>query len=53
MKTKAGYIMNKRYLLISAVCVLLCCSNLFAENIDPYENGSQHAYGRKRRLGEF
>ena len=37
--------MNKRYLLISAVCVLLCCSNLFAENIDPYEDGSQYAYG--------
>ena len=45
MKTKAGYTMNKRYLLISAVCVLLCCSNLFAENIDPYEDGSQYAYG--------
>ncbi len=37
--------MNKRYLLISAVWVLLCCGNLLAENIDPYENGSQYAWG--------
>lgn len=37
--------MNKRYLLISAVWVLLCCGNLFAENIDPYNDDSQYAYG--------
>jgi len=24
---------------------ILCCDNLYAENIDPYEEGSQYAYG--------
>ena len=28
-----------------AIWVLLCCVNLPAENIDPYEDGSQYAYG--------
>ncbi len=37
--------MNKRYLIILAVLVLLFCVNLHAENIDPYEDGSQYAYG--------
>ncbi len=37
--------MNKRYLLISAVWVLLCCVNLHAENIDPNNDDSQFAYG--------
>ena len=25
--------------------VLLCCGSLYAENIDPYNDGSQYAYG--------
>ena len=37
--------MNKRYLIIIAVWLLLCCVNLHAENIDPYEDGSQYAHG--------
>ena len=36
--------MNKRYLTIIAVFVL-CCVSLHAENIDPYQDGSQYAYG--------
>ena len=28
-----------------AICLLLCCGGLYAENIDPYEDGSQYAYG--------
>lgn len=27
------------------LCFLLCCVNLYAENIDPYNNDSQYAYG--------
>lgn len=48
MKRKAGYTMNKRYIFgasILAVCLILCSGNLCAENIDPYEDGSQYAYG--------
>ena len=40
--------MNKRYIFgasILAVCLILCSGNLCAENIDPYEDGSQYAYG--------
>lgn len=37
--------MNKRYSVITAVWFLLCCVGLQAENIDPYEDGSQYAYG--------
>ena len=40
--------MNKRYILgasILTVCLLVCCGNLCAENIDPNEDGSQYAYG--------
>ncbi len=36
--------MNKRCLVIMVVLVL-CCVTLHAENIDPYEDGSQYAYG--------
>jgi len=37
--------MNKRYSIIMAVWILLCCVNLHAENIDPDEDGSQYGYG--------
>jgi hypothetical protein len=37
--------MNRGILEVIAVCVLLCCSNLPAENIDPYRDDSQYAYG--------
>ncbi len=40
--------MNMKYLFGPAFLVgfLICCSvNLYAENIDPYEDGSQYAYG--------
>jgi hypothetical protein len=40
--------MNKRYrfgVSLLAVCLVLCSGNLFAENIDPNEDGSQYAYG--------
>ncbi len=37
--------MNKRYLIIPGLCLLLCCVNLHAENIDPNEDGSQYAWG--------
>ena len=40
--------MNKRYIFeasILSVCLILCSGNLCAENIDPYEDGSQYAYG--------
>jgi len=40
--------MNKRCIFrasILAVCFVLCSGNLCAENIDPYEDGSQYAYG--------
>ena len=45
MKIKTGRTMNKRYLLISAVWILLCCVNIHAENIDPNNDDSQFAYG--------
>jgi hypothetical protein len=32
-------------LSILAICLLLCCGDLYAENIDPYEDGSQYAHG--------
>ena len=32
-------------LSILAICLLVCCGDLCAENIDPYEDGSQNAYG--------
>ena len=31
--------------IILVLCFLLCCGNLCAENIDPYEDDSQYAYG--------
>lgn len=31
--------------VISIICLLMFCISLQAENIDPYENGSQYAYG--------
>ena len=37
--------MNKRYLIIIAVWVVLCSVNLYAENIDPYNDDSQYTYG--------
>ena len=36
--------MNKRYLRVLAILVLLCV-NLHAENIDPYDDDMQYAYG--------
>jgi len=39
---------NKEYIFgasILAICLLLCCGNLCAENIDPNEDDSQYAYG--------
>ena len=36
-----------------AIWVLLCCVNLPAENIDPYEDGSQYAYGENAGWGEL
>ena len=37
--------MNKINITILFVCVLLCCANSNAENIDPYNDGSQYTYG--------
>ncbi len=37
--------MNKRYLIIMAVCLLLCCGDLYAENIDPNNDDMQYAWG--------
>ena len=37
--------MNKRHSIIAAVWIFLCCVGLWAENIDPHEDGSQYAYG--------
>jgi len=37
--------MNKGYLIITVVWILLCCIGLQAENIDPDEDGSQYGYG--------
>ncbi|MHC4742813.1 MAG: hypothetical protein ACYS8Z_12925 [Planctomycetota bacterium] len=37
--------MNKNS-IITAVLILLYCANMHAENIDPYENDSQYAYGQ-------
>ena len=37
--------MNKRCSTILAVLVLLCCVNLYAENIDPHESDMQYAWG--------
>ncbi|MHC4646181.1 MAG: hypothetical protein ACYTBJ_11810 [Planctomycetota bacterium] len=40
--------MNKRCIFgasILAVCLILCSGNLCAENIDPYDDDSQYAYG--------
>ena len=31
--------------IVSVICFLLCHGNLYAENIDPYQNSSQYAYG--------
>jgi hypothetical protein len=48
MKRKAGFTMNKRCIFgasILAVWIILWSSNLYAENIDPYEDGSKYAYG--------
>ena len=40
--------MNMKYLLSPIFLVgflIFCCVNLYAENIDPYDDGSQYAYG--------
>ncbi len=40
--------MKTRYLYgtaLAAGLLVFCCLNLFAENIDPYNDGSQYAYG--------
>ena len=31
--------------IVSVLCFLLYCGNLWAENIDPYQDGSQYAWG--------
>ena len=40
--------MNKRHIFGASVlagCLVLCFGNLYAENIDPDDDGSQYAYG--------
>ena len=37
--------MNMKYLMVAAVWIGLCGVCLRGENIDPYEDGSQYAYG--------
>ncbi len=40
--------MKTRYLYDTALAaglLVFCCVNLYAENIDPYDDGSQYAYG--------
>jgi hypothetical protein len=41
---KADIMINKKYFIIIAA-LFLCRVNLRAENIDPYKDGSQYAYG--------
>jgi len=47
-RRKAGFIVKRTNIFslsMLAICLLLCCGGLYAENIDPYEDGSQYAYG--------